>query len=97
MPGDTTTVIIKPQDSTILTVASSDITVIQPAANVPSNREVTILNTSSATITVPSTIQLSDAIPLTPLETGSAGTSLQAARADHIHPILDMNLNGGNF
>lgn len=97
MPGDTTTVIIRPQDSTILNVASSDVTIIQPAANVASNHEITILNTSAATITVPSSIQLSDSIPLTPLETGSAGTSIYAARADHIHPILDMGLNGGNF
>jgi len=42
-------------------------------------------------------IQFSSDIPLELSNTGSAGTSLLASRADHRHPSTGMFLNGGNY
>jgi hypothetical protein len=97
VPGDTTTVIIRAQDITVLNVTSKDVTIMQTGTSSSLNNESTILYAAPATLNVPSSIQLSNSIPLTMEEIGSAGISNLAARADHVHPTVGMVLNGGNF
>ena len=55
------------------------------------------MQAAPATISLDSSIQLSSDTPLELSNTGSAGTSLLASRADHRHPSTGMFLNGGNF
>jgi hypothetical protein len=69
-------------ESTILSVGSSD---------------TTILVAAPATMNIPNPINLSDYIPLELADVGSAGVSLFAARADHVHPTTGASFNGGNF
>lgn len=97
MGADLTTLTIRNNDITSLTVTSSDVTIIQSGNNTTTNRDVTILNTSSATISLPASLQLGNLIPTELSEIGSAGTAQTASRSDHVHPSTGMTLNGGNF
>jgi hypothetical protein len=92
--GDITTLTILGSETTTLTVTTNDVTIIQSGTT---SSEVTILNTSAATLSVPASLQLSNNIPLELANIGSAGISNLAARADHVHPSTGMPLNGGNF
>lgn len=89
--ADSTTINVYASDSTTLRVSSGDATTVTTR-----NAEATILNAIAASISVPEN-NLSDDTPLELSDTGSAGTSLFAARADHRHPSTGMSLNGGNF
>lgn len=97
MPGDLTTLTIIGNDSTILTVATNDVTIIQSGSNTSANSEITILNTSSATITVPSSLQFSDSTPTELANIGSAGVAITVSRSDHVHPSTGHTVNGGNY
>jgi len=97
VPGDLTTLTIIGNDSTILTVATNDVTIIQSGSNTSANSEITILNTSSATITVPANLQFSNSIPTELANTGSAGVAITASRSDHVHPSTGHTVNGGNY
>ncbi len=96
MPGDLTTLLLS-TDTSIVTVSSNEVTVVQLMSNNSQTSDITVLNTSSATITVPTTISFSDSIPLELANVGSSGSSLLAARSDHIHPSTGMTMNGGNY
>ena len=96
MPGDVTTLLLA-TDTSIVTVSSNEVTVVQLMSNNSQTSDITVLNTSSATITVPTTISFSDSIPLELANVGSSGSSLLAARSDHIHPSTGMTMNGGNY
>lgn len=97
MPGDVTTLRLTSPDVTVLTVSSNDVTVVREANTASNNSEVTVLNASAATLTVPASIQFSSDVPLGLTEFGSAGVALTASRSDHRHPTDGMLLNGGNF
>lgn len=96
MPGDITTLLLS-TDTSIVTVSSGEVTVVQLTSNNTTTGDITVLNTSSATITIPATINFSDTIPLELANVGSSGTSVLAARSDHIHPSTGMTVNGGNY
>jgi len=97
VPGDITTLTIVGNDSTILTVSSNDVTIIQSGTNTSTNSEITILNTSSATLTVPASLQFSDSIPTELANIGSSGVAITASRSDHVHPSTGHTVNGGNY
>jgi len=92
MSGEVTTVRVTSGDSTIISVASGESTVL----NV-SNSASSILVATPATISMPTYVNLSDDIPQELANVGSAGVSLFAARADHVHPTTGALFNGGNF
>lgn len=96
MPGDVTTLLLS-TDTSIVTVSSNEVTVVQLMSNNSQTSDITVLNTSSATITLPTTISFSESIPLELANVGSSGSSLLAARSDHIHPSTGMTMNGGNY
>lgn len=79
--GDITRLVLNSGDITNLTVQSNDTTVISAV---------------TATINAAS-LSLSSATPLDVARTGSAGTSTQVSRADHIHSIANTLLDGGNY
>ena len=97
MPGDITTLTVNGNDTTTLTVASNDVTIIQSGPDSTAHTEVTILNVSSATISVPANLQFSDATPAELANTGSAGVAITASRSDHVHPSTGHTVNGGNY
>lgn len=97
MPGDITTLTVIGSDSTTLTVSTGDITIVQTGVNTGLNSEITILNTSSATLTVPASLQFSDSIPSELSNIGSAGVAITASRSDHVHPSTGHTVNGGNY
>ena len=92
MAAEVTTVTVTVGESTILTVGATDVTVLTY-----SNEQATVIQSASATANLPVYVNLSDAIPAELSNTGSAGTSLLAARADHSHPLTGATFNGGNF
>ena len=96
MPGDVTTLLLS-TDTSIVTVSSGEVSVVQLMSNNSQTGDITVLNTSSATITLPTTISFSDSIPLELANVGSSGSSTLAARSDHIHPSTGMTMNGGNY
>ena len=96
MPGDITTLLLS-TDTSVVTVSSGEVTVVQLMSNSSASGDITVLNTSSATITIPATISFSDTIPLELANVGSVGTSVLAARSDHVHPSTGMTVNGGNY
>ena len=97
MPGDITTLTIIGNDCTTLTVTTNDVTIIQTGSNTSLNSEITILNASSATLTVPASLQFSDSIPTELANTGSSGVAITASRSDHVHPSTGHTVNGGNY
>lgn len=91
MAADITTLTVTGNQATNLQVTSSDITVINTVM------DITILNSTSATITVPSQIQLSNSTPSEVSDVGSPGISMAVSRSDHVHSASNLVLNGGNF
>lgn len=57
---------------------------------------VTSVNGQVGAVTVTAGGALSDALPLA-LGTASAGTAVEAARADHVHPSASVPIDGGPF
>lgn len=95
MPGDITIVQVQSpvySESTNLTLSDSDVTAVTVTSS-----DVTILNTSAATISLPTSTNLSNSIPMELAEVGDAGVSVLASRSDHVHPVINLVLNGGNF
>lgn len=84
-------------DVTSVTVSSGEITVVQLMSNSSATGDITVLNTSSATITLPVSISFSDVIPMELANVGSVGSAVTAARSDHVHPSTGMTVNGGNY
>lgn len=96
MPGDITTLLLS-TDTSIVTVSSGEVTVVQLMSNNSQTGDITVLNTSSATITIPVTIDFSNSIPLELANVGSSGNSSLVSRSDHVHPSTGMTMNGGNY
>lgn len=90
MAADITTLTIIANQATNLYIGGdkTDVTVAT---------DITIFNATSATINVPSDIQLSNATPSEISDVGSAGVANTAARSDHVHSAVNLILNGGNF
>jgi hypothetical protein len=80
--GDSTTLVVSTEQSTILNV---------------SNSSATVINAATAVANMPVYVNLSNDIPEQLSNTGSAGVSILAARADHSHPLIGATFNGGNF
>lgn len=90
--AEATSLSVDGTETTTLSISNADTTAISVV-----NSESTLLTAAAATINVPVTQNLSDLVPLELANTGSVGTSILAARADHIHPSTGMFINGGNF
>jgi len=84
-------------DVTSVTVATGEVTVVQLMSNSSATGDITVLNTSSATITLPASVSFSSDIPAELANVGSPGTAVTAARSDHVHPSTGMTVNGGNY
>jgi len=91
VPAEITTIQIYQSDITQLTVSNSDITTVNLQTE-----DITILQNVSATINA-ATLSFSNDIPQNIARSGSAGTSVAASRADHIHSIANTLLDGGNY
>lgn len=92
MSAEVTTITVVVGDSTTLVVSNGDSTALTI-----SNADSTVINSASATANMPVYVNLSDDIPEQLSNTGSAGTSILASRADHSHPLIGATFNGGNF
>jgi hypothetical protein len=100
--SDATLITVNLGDSTSLSVSNSDVTSLSisntaTTAVTVSNADSTLISAAAASISVPVYVNLSDDTPLELANTGSAGTSLFAARSDHVHPSTGMYISGGNF
>lgn len=100
--SDATVLTVNSGDTTSLSVDSSDVTSLSVSNTVTTavtvtNADATLLSAAAATINVPVYVNLSDDVPQELANTGLAGTSTFAARADHVHPSTGMFINGGNF
>ena len=99
MAGDITTVQLSSGDITSLSVSTdvSNITVASEitAVTVQTN-DTTILTQTSGTINLAS-LSLATAEPEAVARAGSVGTSLLAARADHVHSAANLLVDGGNY
>lgn len=99
MSGDITTVQVTSSDITSLSISTdvSNVTVASEitAVTVQTN-DTTILTQSSGTINLAS-LSLATVEPEVIARTGSVGTSLLAARADHVHSAADLLVDGGNY
>lgn len=92
MSAEVTTVVITTGDSTTLVVSEAEATAITI-----SNASSTVINAASAVANMPVYVNLSNDIPQQLSNTGSAGSSILASRADHSHPLIGATFNGGNF
>jgi len=79
-------------EATSITVSSGDSTTLTVSSG-----QATVLNSASTAINVPVYVNLSNNTPAELSNTGSAGTSIFASRADHSHPLTGATFNGGNF
>lgn len=79
---------------------SAEATVIQinnPSTTIVNNNYSTVITASTAIANMPVYVNLSNDTPEELTNTGSAGTSVLASRADHSHPLTGATFNGGNF
>jgi hypothetical protein len=81
---------------------AAEITVLRlvtsQATNLTVATDVTVFNSTPATINVASDVELSNAIPEEiSSEVGSPGILTSVARADHVHSAANLIVNGGNF
>lgn len=100
--GDSSLISVSGNTSTTVSISNAQSTAVsvvnaQSTAVTYRNAEATVLQAAPATINLGASVQLSSDAPLELSNTGSAGTSLLASRADHRHPSTGMFLNGGNF
>ena len=99
MSADTTTVQITTGDITQVTVASdvsnvlvaSDITGVVVQTN-----DTTVLTAAPATLNL-AALTLAASDPSDVARASSVGTSVLAARADHVHSAANLLLDGGNY
>jgi len=87
--GDITTVTISNASSNL--VVASDITAVTVQ-----QADTSVLSAVPATITVP-TFAFATSAPIDVARSSSVGTSLLAARADHVHSAANLLMDGGNY
>jgi hypothetical protein len=92
MSAEVTTITVTTGDATILTVSPEQSTIVSV-----SNASSTVINAAQAVANMPVYVNLSNDIPQQLSNTGSAGVSILASRADHSHPLTGATFNGGNF
>ena len=93
MSAEITNLTVRSGDITQLNVTSSDITSVSIQTN-----DVSVISTVPATINLASLSFASEIdLPSDIAREASAGVSLIAARADHIHSLANTMLDGGNY
>ena len=80
--GDVTNLLVSNSDASILSVNNGDITTIVGAPT---------------TVTLGTTLILSNAAPLDITRAAGSGILESASRADHVHSIANTLLDGGNY
>jgi hypothetical protein len=99
MSAEITTVQVVSGDITQLTISSdvsnvvvaSDITAVSIQTN-----DTTVLTAAPATLNL-ATLSFATSQPLDVARESSVGTSVLAARADHVHSAANLLMDGGNY
>lgn len=99
MSADTTTVRVTSGDITQVTV-TSDVSNVLTASDITGvvvqTNDTTVLTAAPATLNL-ATLALATTDPLDVARASSVGTSVLAARADHVHSAANLLMDGGNY
>ncbi len=90
--ADSTTLQINSGDITNLSVSSGDASILSVK-----NGDITTIIGAPTTITLGTSLTLSNAAPLDIARTPNSGILETVSRSDHIHSIANTLLDGGNY
>ena len=90
--ADTTILQVNTGDITNLSVSSGDVSILTVK-----DGDITTIVGAQTTVTLGTSLQLSNALPLDIARTSNSGVLEFASRADHIHSLANTLLDGGNY